>query len=86
MAENSQSTEDVTAFLQSMLDEQFGLNDPVPDVDDPLFSTGLLDSVDVLGVVAAIEEQYEIKISPMDVSMERFDTIGMMTDFITRRL
>jgi acyl carrier protein len=88
MAEISQSNsrEDIASFLATMLDEEFGLNDPVPGVDDPLFSLGLLDSVDVLGVVAAIEERFGIGISPMDVSMDRLDTIGMMTDFVERRL
>lgn len=69
-----------------MLDEEFGLNDPAPANDDPLFTSGLLDSIDILSVVATIEEQYPIRINPMDVSMERLDSIERMADFIEKSL
>ena len=83
MAISRSSIED---FLRTMLDEEFGLNAPVPARDDKLFSSGLLDSVDVLGVVASIEEQFNIRISSMDVSIERLDTISLMADFVESRV
>jgi acyl carrier protein len=82
----TQSRDSIVEFLKSMLDEEFGLNDPVPGESDPLFSSGLLDSVDVLGVVAAMEEQFDIRINPMDVSVDRLDTVSLMADFVAGRV
>jgi len=80
------SRSSIEAFLRTMLDEEFGLNAPVPASEDKLFSSGLLDSFDVLGVVASIEGQFNIRISSMDVSIERLDTISLIADFVESRI
>ena len=82
----SESREAILEFLRSMLDEEFGLNDPAPASDDPLFTVGLLDSVDILSVVAMIEERYPIRVNPMSVSMEKLDSIERMAEFIKKSL
>lgn len=76
----------IVEFIHSMLDEEFGISTDELEPDSPLFTSGLLDSVDVLGVVSAIEEKYDIRVNPMDVSIERLNTISLMSEFISGRL
>ncbi len=50
----------------------------------PLFSSGKLDSIDILRTVSLIEEKFGISVSPMDVSIEQFDTLALLRDFVNR--
>lgn len=41
-----------------------------------------LDSVDILEVVVAVEQQYKVKINDADVGKKSFRTIGTIADYL----
>ena len=59
--------------LSGLMTEEFGLDNL--QADSPIFSAGLLDSLDVLRLISALEKQYGIKISPMSVTLDMFDSL-----------
>jgi len=48
----------------------------------PLISTGILDSIALLRLVAFLEETYAIRIATSEVDAEHFETIEAMTGLI----
>ncbi len=57
---------------------------PIPqDPDESLFESGVLDSFALTDVVAAIEEEFSIKIPDKDLTPRKFDSIARMQDYIS---
>lgn len=54
--------------------------------DTALFTSGMLDSIDVLHLVVVLENTFGIAISPLDVSLDQLDSIGRIRTFIVGRL
>ena len=48
----------------------------------PLISTGVLDSLAVLRLVALLEETYGIKLEAHEVSVDNLDTVSDIADFV----
>lgn len=49
-----------------------------------LVTDGLLDSLTILQIIAALEKKYDIKIKAKDVIPENFDNLDAMLDMIER--
>ena len=49
------------------------LDEPI-DADAPLVSSGLIDSFDLVAVIASIEEHFGVQIPVDEISVETFDT------------
>jgi len=50
--------------------------------DTPLRSSGILDSVATLKLVTFVEEHYGIEVEAHEASVENFDTIASIVDFV----
>ena len=44
----------------------------------PLVSSGLIDSFQVMGLLAALKSKYRIRIDPSEVGADNFDTAAQM--------
>ena len=64
----------VFACVDQLLQEQ-DLDEVFQD-DTPLFSGGLLDSMSLIRLVAMLERQLDITMSPGQVSVDTFDTVA----------
>ncbi|MBN2192280.1 MAG: acyl carrier protein [Polyangiaceae bacterium] len=51
------------------------------EVDTPLFSSGLLDSVTMLDLIAFIEKKARIEVEREDVTLDNFDTVERIVRF-----
>lgn len=51
-----------------------------PDMD--LFETNFLDSFAMLDIVVEIEEKFDIKVKPRDISKEKLKSINNFTKFL----
>jgi len=51
----------------------------------PLISSGLLDSITIVDLAVAIEEETNIKINFTDIKIENFDNIEMILEYLTNR-
>jgi len=71
------TTDDLHTFLTTEL----GLEDGVTS-DSELFSTGLLDSVAMMNIIGFIEEKTGIDVRPADVTLENFDTMQRIVDYV----
>lgn len=58
------------AYLRNDLNLE---DDIAPETE--LFSSGLLDSVAMMTIIALVEEQAGIEVRPADVTLENFDTV-----------
>jgi acyl carrier protein len=50
--------------------------------EDDLLSAGLLGSMDMMRLIAFLEEEYDFKVQPQDMTIENFITVQAMNDFI----
>jgi acyl carrier protein len=53
---------------------------------DPLFETGMLDSMGVLEIVTFIEQEYGFSVSDEDLIPEKFQAIDRIAAFIRNRM
>ena len=49
--------------------------------ESPLFSSGVLDSVAMMNLIAYVEETSGIQVRPQDVTLENFDTPARIVRF-----
>jgi len=68
--------------LKEYVEELAKQDDIDPSIN--LFETGLLTSVHVLDLIAYIEEQFGIVISPDDLSIENFGSIDEMVTYVDK--
>ena len=50
-----------------------------------LFSSGLLDSFNLIDLVSFIETEADIRIGPFDMSLENLDSIDKIVEFVNRK-
>lgn len=46
-----------------------------PAPDEELVKTGLLDSVDIMSLVMALAEEFDLEVTPLDLKEENFHTV-----------
>lgn len=49
--------------------------------DAPLFSSGIIDSLDLLDLVVLVESEIKTKVTPSQLSLENFDSIDKIIRF-----
>ncbi len=52
------------------------------DAETLLFSSGMLDSVAMMGIIGFIEEQSRFDVRPGDVTLENFDTVARIVAYV----
>ena len=52
--------------------------------DEELVRTGLLDSVDIMPMVMALAEEWDLEISPLDLKEENFHTANAILALVNR--
>ncbi len=72
------------ATLLENVRELSGLNAEAT-LDTPLFSSGALDSVAMLSLIALVEEAAGIEIRAEDVTLDNFDSVGRIVRFAEAR-
>jgi acyl carrier protein len=54
--------------------------------DTPLLSSGIIDSIGVLGLINFIERMFSIEFKPKELDRDRLETIERMDEAIKRKL
>lgn len=72
------------ARLLDNVRELSGLNGEAT-IDTPLFSSGALDSVTMLSLIALVEESAGIEIHAEDVTLDNFDSVERIVRFAESR-
>lgn len=68
------------ADLRTFLHDELSIEDVFGD-DDPLFTSGLLDSVAMMNLIAFLEEKTGSDVRPADVTLDNFDTLTRITSY-----
>lgn len=53
--------------------------------EDDLLGSGLVDSMGMMRIIQFLEETYDFKIPPQDMTIEYFMTVEAMTNYIKSR-
>lgn len=77
------SNDDLKEKVKLLIVEEFGLDEDLK-YDATLFSSELLDSLNSLEVIALVEAQMGVSISPLDVSLDDFDSVDRIAATILR--
>lgn len=78
------SIDQVGGEIRVFLVEQMGL-DPGMTFSEPLFSSGLLDSIDMVAILDFIETRWAITFSAFDVGLEDLDSISAIVSQVLSR-
>lgn len=55
-----------------------------PAPDEELVKTGLLDSVEIMALVMALSEEFDLEITPLDLKEENFHTARAILALVER--
>lgn len=64
------------------------INDELEDeleIDDDLLGSAILDSIEMVRLIAFIEKEFEIKILPEEMIIENFMTVGHICTFLEKK-
>jgi acyl carrier protein len=53
--------------------------------DEPLLSSGLIDSFHLMDLAMLVEDHFGVRIEDSELNSETFDTVGELADLIERR-
>ncbi|WP_425639055.1 phosphopantetheine-binding protein [Algoriphagus yeomjeoni] len=53
--------------------------------EEELLSSGLIDSITIMKLIAHLEETYQIKVPPQDMVIENFNTVSSIRDYIAQQ-
>jgi acyl carrier protein len=77
---------DAEAILEFLREEADDLPDGVEiDADTSLFRDQLLDSMSLTNLITFLEDEFDIKVGPMDIVFENLDTVNHMLAYIERK-
>lgn len=73
---------ELTRFIN---DELLGADDAGCTETDDLLMSGLVDSISIMRLIAHIEDSFAIAVPPEDVTIERFETVVAIGDYLQER-
>jgi serine O-acetyltransferase len=82
-ARDRRTQEPTTARVADVVATVLALDEP-PAVDEPLLSSGLVDSLNVARLLEALEEAFGVDIASEQVDAEAFDTVADIAAFLAR--
>ena len=71
---------DIRAFLCDLV---FMEEDEINN-EEPLFSSGIVDSVSLIELVGFVEKRVSIKVTPGQLTLDNWDSLDRIRDFIAR--
>jgi acyl carrier protein len=73
----------IERFIMQQLPSEYGLTKL--QLDEPLISTGIIDSLMLLQLIDFIEEHFGVSIEDEDIIPENFQTISHIKDLIEKK-
>ena len=79
-------SEDLAAQLGSLIAEKI-LKQPgrVIDADQPLISSGLIDSFSLVDLALLVEDKFGVRIEDTELNAETFDTLNQLALLVAQR-
>ena len=70
--------------IEAILEQELRIAVPGPETD--LLDSGVLDSLSLVDLVAAIERKFDIVVSLIDLDLDDVSTLDSITRFVKKRL
>ncbi len=67
--------DDIKEKLYAYFSQECGINKESIEANQPIFSTGLLDSIELIKLISFIDKEIGVTINPLDIGFDEFDTI-----------
>ena len=77
-------TEEIIDFINQQLLN--GLDSHTLTADDDLLGSGWIDSMGMMALIGFIENRFELKITPQDMTIENFKTVTELRAYLKRHL
>jgi acyl carrier protein len=72
------------------LTEKLQSFNPIPldtlSPNDKLFSSGLIDSLNIVEIIEFIERYFDIQVNPTEFSMDNFDSMTSIAEYVADKL
>lgn len=76
-------TEKIQSQIIKLLMEKVHVK--IPSATTDLMATGLLDSMGLVELIAGIEEQFGIQVPMEEISIDQFQSVARMADFVCQQ-
>lgn len=74
---------DIRERLHTVFSEALNVDIPSPDTE--LIESGIIDSLQLVELLAAVEEAFDVTVSVEDLDIENFRTFERLAAFLARR-
>ena len=81
-----QQLDGIVVDIKAYICELAYIDDDEVGDDGALFSAGLIDSVSLIQLVGFVEKRCKIKITPSQLTLENWDSLSRIRDFVARSL
>ena len=81
MSMNNEITSDIFDYLMN----EAGIEEK-PQAQDSLVGGKILDSFDIVSLSTFLSQKYAIKIKPLDVNLDNFDSVEKIANFVNKKL
>jgi acyl carrier protein len=71
----------IIAFIKEELNGE--KQDLVVDIEEDLLGSGLVESMGMMRLVQFVEDAFEIKVEPQDMTIDNFITVQAIVDFVS---
>ena len=76
------SAHDIETDIVALIARHAAIEPSDVDVDDNLLTSGLVDSIGMVRIIARIEEQLGVTVPPPDLVPENFRTVRVMATYL----
>lgn len=83
MVSTSELVEELLRMVGRIVQATYG--DVDVDADTPLLTTGLLDSLSLVDLQDALEERFDVRLSPDELGYDSADTVRQLASLIESR-
>lgn len=62
--------------------------EPLDDIDleEDLLGNGIIDSLGMMKLVVFLEKEFKLKIAPVDMTVENFNTVQSISEYLSKKL
>ena len=72
------------ATIAGLIAERGSIDPSMVDRDENIMTSGLIDSVGMMRLIADLEEMLEVTVPPPDLVPENFRTVRVMANYLSR--
>jgi len=73
-------SEETAERLRGIISRALGI--PLPNTETDLVETGVLDSLALVELLVAVEEEFQIRFAPEELDIERFRSVAALVELV----